>query len=99
MANSSSLAKWSTDGFGNQNEFEYFKIKYLKDVVKKLQQEPVEEDDDFPQRKIQIVATGQKRLLNPLVVNFEEDVMQALEEDAPEEEEEIPDDVRVLDEL
>ena len=64
--------------------------------MKKLQSEPVAEDDHFPSRKIQIVQTGHKRLLNPLVVNFEEDAMLAMEEDEREEEEELPDGVEYL---
>lgn len=65
-------------------------------MVRKLQNEPVAEDDHYPKRKIQVVATGHKRLLNPLVVNFADDAMQALQEDKPDEEEELPDDIQSI---
>jgi hypothetical protein len=39
--------------------------------------EPVAEDDHFPKRKILVVATGHKRLLNPVSVDFMYDAEQA----------------------
>ena len=40
----------------------------------------MDDSDDFPKRKIQVVNTGLKRLLNPLMVNFEDDEQASFEE-------------------